>query len=116
MPTAPAVEVHQPANLGAVTPFAEYLAHGGEREDRGLILLEQDEQMVIPTALLEAPGRLKTTARTINATLLNGLTAWQKYIWWTTNSMHLGGCAPIDKVDDHAVFMILIGMARTYRP
>lgn len=103
--------------LGSVTPFSDYLERGGRRDERGLILFEVGDQMVIPDCLLQkgSAGLLWPLVRDINTLYLNG-TAEQKYRWWITTSMHLGGRAPIDFVDCLDQRIILIGMARNHRP
>jgi hypothetical protein len=103
--------------LGSVTPFSDYLKRGGRKDERGLILFTVGDQMVIPDSLLQkgSAGLLWPLVRDINTLYLNG-TAEQKYHWWITTSVHLGGRAPIDFVDSLDQRIILIGMARNHRP
>lgn len=100
-----------------MTLFGEYIANGGTAADQGLLLFQVDDDRVVPTAFLEAPGKLNPLVVTINTICLGG-TAAQKLVWWTSPSIHLGGKAPIDFVNEPTLRQreILVSMARSYRP
>jgi hypothetical protein len=102
-------------DLGPVTPFTDFLANLGSRNDPGLLLFCVDDQMVIPSKLLQQTGMLYSLVSTINMLYLSG-TCEQKFRWWTTKSMHLNGRAPIDCLGDDSLQRILIGMANTHHP
>lgn len=102
--------VYEGVDLGPVTLFRDFLGNLGRKDDPGLLLFCVDDQMVIPSKLLEQTGMLYPLVRTINVVYLTG-TAQQKFRWWTTKSMHLAGRAPIDYLGNDSLQRILIGMA-----
>lgn len=101
--------------FGPVTPFTDYLANLGCKEDPGLLLLRVDGEMVIPSKFLLQTGLLHPLVRTINVLYLRG-TCEQKLEWWTTRSINLNGRAPIDCLGDASLKLILIGMAICHQP
>lgn len=106
--------VYEGLDLGPVTPFADFLANFGSKDDPGLLLFCADDQMVIPSKLLLQTGMLHPLVGTINVLYLTG-TAQQKFQWWTTKSMHLTGRAPIDCLGNDSLQRILIGMAAAHQ-